>query len=62
MDVLLEVYKPKDRGEVLVSFKNQWQILERSDKIETLVRLEKEIKAQRNRIIQEMMQMSKGKW
>ena len=62
MEVLLEVYKPKDQQAIQLSFKGAWRGMERVDKIESLVSIEKEIAGYRNELCQEMMDFSKGKW
>ena len=62
MEVLIEVYKPKTRGKIETSFKAAWRGLERVDKIETLISLERELAAQRKEISSELYQDSKGKW
>jgi hypothetical protein len=62
MDVLIEVYKPKTRGKIETSFKAAWRGLERVDKIETLISLERELAAQRKEISSELHKHSKGKW
>jgi hypothetical protein len=46
MEVLIEVYKPKVRGKIETSFKAAWRGLERVDKIETLISLERDVVAQ----------------
>ena len=62
MEVLIEVYKPKTRGKIETSFKAAWRGLERVDKIETLISLERELVAQRKEISSELHKHSKGKW
>ena len=62
MEVLIEVYKPKARGKIETSFKAAWRGLERVDKIETLISLERELAAQRKEISSELHKHSKGKW
>jgi len=62
MDVLIEVYKPKSRGKMEISFKSAWRKLERVDQIETLISLERELAAQRKEISSELHKHSKGKW
>jgi|TARA_R100001460_G_scaffold26408_2_gene53371 hypothetical protein len=62
MDVLVEIYKPKDRGHVQTCFKAPWRSMEMVDKIETLVSIEKDISAHRQELCKELMDMSKGKW
>ena len=62
MEVVIEVYKPKTRGKIETSFKAAWRGLERVDKIETLISLERELAAQRKEISSELHKHSKGKW
>jgi len=62
MDVLVEIYKPKDRGHIQTCFKATWRKLEMVDKIETLVSIEKDIAAHRQELCKELMDLSKGKW
>jgi hypothetical protein len=62
MDVLVEIYKPKDRGHIQTCFKAPWRKLEMVDKIETLVSIEKDIAALRQELCKELMDLSKGKW
>ena len=62
MDVLVEIYKPKDRGHIQTCFKAPWRKLEMVDKIETLVSIEKDIAAHRQELCKELMENSKGKW
>ena len=62
MDVLVEIYKPKDRGHIQTCFKAPWRKLEMVDKIETLVSIEKDIAAHRQDLCNELMDLSKGKW
>ena len=62
MDILIEVYKPKNRGRIETSFKAAWRSLERVDQIETLISLEKELAAQRKEISSDLYKDSKGKW
>ena len=62
MDVLVEIYKPKDRGHIQTCFKAPWRSMEMVDKIETLVSIEKDIAAHRQELCKELMDMSKGKW
>ena len=42
-DLLIEIYKTKDRSNFQLSFRDAWVRMERVDKVETLVSLEKEI-------------------
>ena len=62
MDVLVEIYKPKDRGHIQTCFKAPWRKLEMVDRIETLVSIEKDIAAHRQELCKELMDLSKGKW
>ena len=62
MDILIEVYKPKNRGRIETSFKSAWRKLERVDQIETLISLERELAAQRKEIYLDLYKDSKGKW
>ena len=62
MEVLIEIYKPKGRGDIQTSFKAAWRGLERVDQIESLVSIEKEISAHRRELCKELMDLSKGKW
>jgi len=62
MDVLMEVYNSPDRLHPQLSFKADWRKLERVDKIETLVSIEKEISHYRQELCKELLDMSKGKW
>ncbi len=62
MDVLVEIYKPKDRGHIQTCFKAPWRSMEMVDKIETLVSIEKDIAAHRQELCKELMDLSKGKW
>ncbi len=62
MDVLVEIYKPKDRGHIQTCFKAPWRKMEMVDKIETLVSIEKDIAAHRQELCKELMDLSKGKW
>jgi hypothetical protein len=62
MEVLVEIYKPKERGHVQTCFKAPWRKMEMVDKIETLVSIEKDIAAHRQELCKELMEMSKGKW
>ena len=62
MQVLIEVYKPSERGGIQTAFKAGWRGLERVDQIETLISFERELAAQRKEISSELYQHSKGKW
>ena len=62
MEVLIEIYKSKERGGIQTAYKAGWRGLERVDQIETLISLEKELAAQRKEISSELYENSKGKW
>ena len=62
MEVLIEIYKSKERGGIQTAYKAAWRGLERVDRIETLISLEKELAAQRKEISSELYKNSKGKW
>jgi len=62
MEVLIEIYKSKERGGIQTAYKAGWRGLERVDRIETLISLEKELAAQRKEISSELYKNSKGKW
>jgi hypothetical protein len=62
MEVLVEIYKPKERGHVQTCFKAPWRKMEMVDKIETLVSIEKDIAAHRQELCKQLMENSKGKW
>ena len=58
-DILLEVYKTNSRKSFQLSFRDGWTEMEKVDKIETLVSIEKEIAGIRREICQEMFSFSK---
>jgi len=60
-DILLEVYKTKSRKSFQLSFRDEWIAMEKVDKIETLVSLEKEIAGIRRDICNELFSFSKGR-
>ncbi len=62
MDVLLEIYSDGEKSQPTLSFKAAWRKMDRVDKIETLVSMEKEIMGYRKELCQELLDMSKGKW
>jgi hypothetical protein len=62
MDVLLEIYSDGEKLHPTLSFKSAWKKMDRVDKIETLVSMEKEIMGYRKELCQELLDMSKGKW
>ena len=60
-DLLIEVYKTKDRSNFQLSFRDAWVRMERVDKVETLVSLEKEIAGYRRDICNELFSYNKGR-
>ena len=62
MDVLLEIYSSGERVQPTLSFKSAGRKIDRVDKIETLVSMEKEIMGYRKELCKELLDMSKGKW
>ena len=62
MDVLLEIYSDEEKSQPTLSFKAAWRKMDRVDKIETLVSMEKEIMGYRKELCKELLDMSKGKW
>jgi len=58
-DILLEVYKTKSRKSFQLCFQDKWTAMEKVDKIETLVSLEKEIAGLRRDICQEIFSFNK---
>jgi len=62
MDVLLEIYNSRERVQPTLSFKAAWRKMDRVDKIETLVSMEKEIMGYRKELCKELLDISKGKW
>ena len=60
-DILLEVYKTKNRSSCQLSFRDTWMRMEKVDKIETLVSLEKEIAGYRRDICNELFSYNKGR-
>ncbi len=62
VEILVEIYKSKENQAVQLSFKSTWRKMERVDKIESLVSMEKELAGYRNDLCQELMDFSKGKW
>lgn len=59
--VLLEVFSSQDRQSLQLSFKDTWRNMDRVDKIESLISIEKEISGMRKELCKEIAQMSKGK-
>ena len=60
-DILIEVYKSKDRRSFQLSFRDEWMKMERVDKVETLVSLEKEIAGYRRDLCNELFTYNKGR-
>ena len=60
-DIFLEVYKTKDRKSLQLCFNNEWSTMEKVDKVETLVSLEKEIARIRREICNELFSLNKGR-
>tara|TARA_R110002110_G_scaffold153506_3_gene346911 strand:- start:8835 stop:9155 length:321 start_codon:yes stop_codon:yes gene_type:complete len=60
-DIFLEVYKTKDRKSLQLCFNNEWSAMEKVDKVETLVSLEKEIAGIRREICNELFSLNKGR-
>ena len=60
-DLLIEVYKTKDRSSFQLSFRDAWMKMERVDKVETLVSLEKEIAGYRRDLCNELFTYNKGR-
>jgi hypothetical protein len=50
MDVLLEIYSSGEKSQPTLSFKAAWRKMDRVDKIETLVSMEKEIMGYRKEL------------
>ena len=61
MNVLLEIYSTKENQALQLVFKEPWINMERVDKIESLILIEKDIVSLRKELCNEYMQMSKGK-
>ena len=60
-DILIEVYKSKDRSSFQLSFRDEWMKMEKVDKVETLVSLEKEIAGYRRDLCNELFTYNKGR-
>tara|TARA_Y100001951_G_C11038491_1_gene128914 strand:+ start:183 stop:503 length:321 start_codon:yes stop_codon:yes gene_type:complete len=60
-DILLEVYKIGSRKSFQLSFRDEWMAMEKVEKVEALVSIEKEIAGIRRDICQEMFDFSKGR-
>ena len=61
MNVLLEIYSTTENQALQLGFKEPWINMERVDKIESLILIEKNIVSLRKELCNEYMQMSKGK-
>ena len=61
MNVLLEIYSIKGNQALQLGFKEPWINMERVDKIESLILIEKNIASLRTELCNEYMRMSKGK-
>ena len=61
VDVLVEIFITDDRQSVQLSFKERWRNMEKVNKIETLISMEKEITSMRKELCKEMYEMSKRK-
>ena len=59
--ILLEVYKVPSRRGFQLSFRDEWLTMEKVNKVEALVSIEKEIAGIRHDICQEMFDFSKGR-
>ena len=58
-DILLEVYKIESRKSFQLSFRDEWMAMDKVDKVEALVSIEKEIAGIRRDICQEMFDFNK---
>ena len=58
MSVLMEVYGEKDSKHIQLSFKERWINMERVDKVETLVSIEREVASMRSEICKELSELS----
>ena len=61
-DIFLEVYKTKDRKSLQLCFNNEWSAMEKVDKVETLVSLEREVAGIRREICNELFALNKGRF
>ena len=59
--VLAEIFNTKDNQSIQLSFKEPWTNMERVDKIETLISIEKEIAGMRKELCADLYNMGKGK-
>tara|TARA_R100000995_G_C3419660_1_gene93290 strand:+ start:334 stop:525 length:192 start_codon:yes stop_codon:yes gene_type:complete len=61
-DILIVIEKRKGRQSPIITFKEPFNNMERIDQIETLVSIEREVKAKRSNIANDIFQYSKGRW
>jgi len=61
-DILLEVYKVDNSRRFQLSFGDKWAAMEKIDRVEALVSIEKDIAEMRREICQEMFDFSKGRF
>jgi len=60
--ILLEIYKVDNSRGFQLSFGDKWVTMEKIDKVEALVSIEKDIAEMRREICQEMFDFSKGRF
>lgn len=60
--ILLEVYKVGNSRGFQLSFGDKWAVMEKIDKVEALVSIEKDIAEMRRAICQEMFNFGKGRF
>jgi hypothetical protein len=61
-NVLIIIEKREGRQSPIITFKEPFNNMERIDQIEILVSVEREVKAKRSNIADDIFQYSKGKW
>jgi hypothetical protein len=61
-NILLEVYKTRDQKSFQLSFRDEWTAMEKVDKVEALVTLEKEIAGIRRDICNEIFSFNKERF
>ena len=59
--VLAEIFNTKDNKSIQLSFKEPWTNMERVDKIEALISIEKEIAGMRKELCIDLYKMGEGK-
>ena len=59
--VLAEIFNTKDNKSIQLSFKEPWTNMERVDKIETLISIEKEVAGMRKELCIDLYKMGEGK-